>query len=279
MVVSPDPVLKRDTVGFNSKLNSQMELNHCLTLALSIYHGAGSHLMEPEWILDSPYGVERKGVRRELKNPAVLDDVVAAIAGLSIDHYYQIVLTNELSNPLSRVDEEILPEFYLPAVDGVKTIYRNEWSRLKENVGWVNYDVLKKVIGASGSSGESYFFSSFEINKQNMRSTELRAASGERPLEVSSANIPGTRGVRMIYAPGMEISTFLHFSWKGESCALRNYSKNSEVEPLPNRRNRKSDVVEQIAHCIEVPSKPAYTETAFWHKMTKELNTKHLKTG
>jgi hypothetical protein len=34
-----------------------------------------------------------------------------------------------------------------------------------------------------------------------------------------------TSGVAMIYAPNIDKNTYLHFSWKGNSCVLRDYSQ------------------------------------------------------
>ena len=53
------PKANRGTSGYNSSLNGQLELNYCLTLALSQFGSDDNELIEPEWILSSPYGVER----------------------------------------------------------------------------------------------------------------------------------------------------------------------------------------------------------------------------
>src|SRR5208337_5054340 len=91
---------QRGGAGYNSSLNGQLELNHCLALALSAFSEDQRVLCEPEWILHSPYGSERRGRLRCLKNPVVVEELAKPFSGLAFSSYYHLVITTDSSDPL-----------------------------------------------------------------------------------------------------------------------------------------------------------------------------------
>jgi hypothetical protein len=79
--------------------------------------------------------------------------------------------------------------------------------------------------------------------------------------------------VSMIYAPRINPNTFLHFSWDGDSCALRDFSVGGE--PSPNRKWTTSAVVRLI--CQEEPfgqgaKRPSVDKVDEWRETTRRLN-------
>ena len=89
------PGVKRMDKGFNSTINGQLELNHRLTLALSIFEpDVRLAVSEPDWILDTPYIMAIPGRPRCVKKPSVLNlvarkfEAVPLRAVLSRYHHY-----------------------------------------------------------------------------------------------------------------------------------------------------------------------------------------------
>jgi hypothetical protein len=250
--------------GFNSSLNGQLELDFALALALEQFAETDHELIEPEWITKTPYALERgQGVRRTLKNRNVLRDVVAKICGLPLEHYFFVALTTDSSNPFEEEHQGwILPELFHP-----KHGLDNCWNQIKHQFGWVNYVALKEVIESLfvGSTFEfdSLFLESLEINGKNMgRSTNI----------VSSGYEPTRRGTSIIYAPQINAKTYLHFSWRGENCALRDYSLSSTEEPYAERSFRTSDVRKLIEEEVPLTRREGVTNTSRMHQKIFELN-------
>jgi hypothetical protein len=82
--------------------------------------------------------------------------------------------------------------------------------------------------------------------------------------------------VSLIYAPQINPRTFLHFSWRNESCALRDYSRSDTEEPSPDRKQT-SYVERMIDKEIRVPNKKNVQDVSFWHQKILEENNVHLK--
>ena len=83
--------------------------------------------------------------------------------------------------------------------------------------------------------------------------------------------------VALIYAPNVNQRTFLHFSWKNESCALRDYSLSDVREPIPDRTHSKSGVARLVEKEVEVPRKGRGNihQVAFWHELILRMNREH----
>ena len=123
----------RGTQGFNSCINGQMELNYCLTLALEKFRHGDRILIEPEWILETNYQDERKGVLRCLKKSGVINDVVSKLVSEPTENYFHIILTNDAENPFDTTDKRYLPQLFIKkTVNGKLDIY-NCWNLIRRN--------------------------------------------------------------------------------------------------------------------------------------------------
>ena len=85
-----------------------------------------------------------------------------------------------------------------------------------------------------------------------------------------------SQGVSLIYASQINPSTFLHFSWKDEGCALRDYSKSDKREPSPDRSYQTSHVKRMIDKKISVAHKRK-EDVSFWHQQILDENKAYLK--
>jgi hypothetical protein len=253
--------------GFNSSLNGQLELDFALALALGQFNRNDHVLVEPEWIMGTPYALERgEGVRRTLKNPNVLRDVVSRICGLPLENYFLVSLTTDISNPFHDANNaSVLPELFHP-----KHGSENCWSQIKHQFGWVNYVTLEKVIRALFEGGtpeiDSLFLESLEINQKNMR----RSATIE--LAGYESGVAKRRGTSIIYASQINPKTYLHFSWLGEGCALRDYSLSVTEEPDPDRSYLTSKVRTLIEQELPLGRRDVVTKTSGMHQKIIELN-------
>ena len=96
---------------------------------------------------------------------------------------------------------------------------------------------------------------------------------------VNQPALPGGRpnkSVSMIYAPEINPHTFLHFSWEGERCGLRNYTGGGT--PPPDYSRRTSDVLPNIQHEVRYgagTNRPALTKVEEWQRITADLNQQY----
>ena len=285
------PCSQRGQQGFNSTLNGQLELDYCLAMALSEYHEGATELVEPEWVLSSPYKNDRKGMLRRLKNPVVLEDVVSLIGGIPLDQYYFLVITNDEQNPFPCVSDDYLPELFKPKLSGIRLSFTNCWSEYRRRFGWLNYTKMHTFIGSIQSRlpQGSLFLQSLSINQRNMkgysqlRMTEPATVTAQQEI-LDIGHLAGKKlshsgqAVSLIYAPQINPHSFLHFSWRNESCALRDYSRSNTEEPLPDRKQT-SQVERMIDKEISVPPKDKENVpvVSFWHQKILEANNTYLK--
>jgi len=258
-------------------------------MALSEYHEGATELVEPEWVLSSPYKNERNGTLRRLKNRAVLKDVVSWIGGIPLDQYYFLVITNDEQNPIPHVSDDYLPELFKPDLSGLS--FTNGWSEYRRRFGWLNYTKMQKFINVQNRlTMGSLFLQSLNINQRNMKGHSLlrmteppTVAAQQERLDVGHLAgkklLHSGQGVSLIYAPQINPRTFLHFSWRNESCALRDYSRSNTEEPPPDRSHRTPHVERMIKKEISVPQKEKENvpEVSFWHQQILEANNAHLK--
>lgn len=291
-----DSPSNRGGAGYNSTLNGQLELNHCLALALSTFTGEEKQLTEPEWILHSPYGSERRGKLRSLKNPVVVEEVVKHYAGVSFRRIYHLVVTVDPSDPFeSPGTHPLWPELYHPDYP-----FRNCFTELRGQFAWSSWEKLEAALRRLDDQGNlaegSFFLPTYEKNRKNFKAsigaevavskpewsdTDSELSNGEvmGPLEPSAVGRlenRGTRGATMIYAPVLNPKTFLHFSWRNESCAIRDYSQSPNIMPLEDRSKSHSMVRPKIVKEIFIRNREPISNTKSWHETTMNLNRTEL---
>jgi hypothetical protein len=170
--------------GFNSCLNGQLELCYALALALERFTSSSAELVEPQWVMNTPYAVERQlnGRLRRLKNPNVLRDVVAKLAGLPLKNYFFLALTTDCSSPF--LDQNLAPLFPELCHRDFETL--DCWEQMKHQFGWINYSALEELsLVAQKDRGRKLLFAkSWELNRRNMQSgTPLGRKSTQSPKE------------------------------------------------------------------------------------------------
>jgi hypothetical protein len=114
--------------GYNSKLNGQLELNHCLAFALSQWR------QELPARGDQPYAYARKDSIRSVKNASVLRHFVYRFGGIQFGDFKHIVITTDETNPFKKSDSER----YLPALYTPDSLTESRWTPLKERFGWTS---------------------------------------------------------------------------------------------------------------------------------------------
>jgi len=286
--------------GYNSTLNGQLELNHCLALALSELTVDGTKLQEPGWILHTPYLTDRRGRLRSLTNPAVIEAIGRPFSGLPFRSYYHLIITADSSNPLHDADNQaVWPELYHPEFP-----FKNCWEELNGQFGWASWDMIERIMAIppkAHAEETSIFLPTLNANRNNFRQGLGSAFESEGGLageELTIANDPPTsdetacamqgsqstanrgmrfrgRGVAMIYAPKINPNSFVHFSWLNEKCAIRDYSKGSNIMPFEDRR-RATDVERLIEKRVQIRRRQPISNVAYWHKTTIDLNASEL---
>jgi hypothetical protein len=244
---------RNDKIKFNSKINGQIELNHCLAMVLSKYN-MGDEFIEKDWILKSPYQAERKGELRKIESGHVINKIVKYISGIPLENYFHLIITTDEKNPLDDIkNADYLPQIYLPETPG------NSWKVLRKQFGWINYKKILEISRVIDKKiGYSYFKDAWELNA-TYRKGDYDALD---------------KDVAMIYAPEINPKTFLHFSWAGDSCELRDYSQGT-VKPIKDSRFTRREVnkkIKIIIHNAEGMNRPNIENYAEWYKMTLELN-------
>ena len=245
---------------YNSTLKGQLELNHILAVALSEYLCANTPLTEPDWIADSPYMTGRfQGRRATLKNEVVLRSLVSKISGLPMANYFHLVITTDQENPFENpLLGKILPEIYQAAAPR-----ENAWTIAQAKYGWLNYDHLHNVSGNLDRSGApihaGLFEGSYAINLPNMATS------------VGPALSPRAKKSILVYVPEINARTFLHCSYQGMRCKLRDYMQSSTVEPIPDKRFTRAEVLDKARWVIAAQPVP-YTNVVFWYGEIKRLN-------
>jgi len=186
----------RGSEKFNSCLNGQLELNYCLTRALSKFKAEDTELVEPNWILSTPYNKERKGRLRSLKKGGVLRTIVDEIAGVKLKECYHLIVTNEPTNPFDVCESSMLPELFEQVLDeDGDWRCENRWSNLRSQFGWINYDRIEKFIRDHEGelATQSFFLPSYELNSRNMRDSSAEPPEPELSVPPEPGNDPPPR--------------------------------------------------------------------------------------
>lgn len=167
-IKSCKPRTARDAAGYNSSLNGQLELNHCLAISLAGHLPGENDLYEPAWVLDTPYGQERRGRRRGVRSAVVLQEVVKIFAGIPLSGFSHLVITTDRANPLSDAEcRDVLPDLFTE-----ESLDRSCWDQSRELYGWTSWWNIAQFfesLHAAGTLSRSLFLPSFAKNKRNLR--------------------------------------------------------------------------------------------------------------
>ena len=251
--------------GFNSTINGQLELNHRLALALESWTSS-SVLEEAEWILETPYAVSRV---RKVKDRDVIETLLKPLRGLQHTSYLHVILTLDRRNPFDDpAVRAYMPQIFLCGSDA------DQWQTERERFGWVGWSGILNLIRGWSTRGETSLFLETWTFLGLKSPEEDPALRGEPTASAHcwSATRPA-QGVSLIFAPQLNPSTYLHFSWKQESCALRDYSQSNADMPEPDRSRRTHQVLGLIEDELPTgPERPRYTDVRSWHQRVLEAN-------
>lgn len=234
--------------GFNSSINGQLELNYCLTLALQQFKK--DELIEPNWIINAYQGDRDVLGQRRLVNKHVLNKIAKQIANLNLQCYYHVILTDDDSNPFLK--RKNLPRLF-------DQHNQDQWESVKKNFGWLNFERINEFAKKHFSNEE--YLATWELNKGNMNHDHI--------------SIEGPRGYSIIYIPDVIKETYVHYSYLGESAALRIYG-DSKSDPRIVRDYASSWINSRKKDEVIPDMRKPVTDTAYWHEYIKKLNTKNL---
>jgi hypothetical protein len=266
------PPILRGQPGYNSKLNGQVELNHCLALALAAYQPGNPSLIEPAWVLQTPYAAARPHGRRYLLDPTVRQQVADPLS--LAQHYLQVIVTTNDANPFAdQALQPLWPQLFVAAGDG------NVWDQLQPTFGWVSWQRLHD-LARDAAGPNSLFLPSWNLNFPDLPQ-EPDVGGGEEPPPPAPAGIPPDwppnrplHGVSLIYAPALNPKTFLHFSWRRNRCCLRDYLR--DPAPWEDRTWSTSAVLPLILKeewCG--PRRPPVGDDEAWRTQIQALNQRH----
>lgn len=254
--------------GFNSTINGQLELNHRLALALQDWNSPAL-LQEAPWILDTPYSVS---TIRKVKDRDVLDRLLKPLGQLQQTSYLHVILTLDSKNPFDDPNmDAYMPEIFLSGSTA------NQWQIEKKRFGWVGWSRILKLIREWSNRDEpSLFIETWAF--LGLQPREDDPAVSDQPM-ITASGWTATRpvqGVALVFAPQINRRTYLHFSWKQEGCAMRDYSRSDTDIPKADRSRRTSQVLPLIADEFPTtPQRPKYTEVQSWHQRVTDANRNH----
>ncbi len=267
--------VRRGRDGFNSRLNGQLELNHCLTLALNKYQMGDHRLIDPEWVLQTPYAAARpRGARRRVNDPSVRQQIVEPLINSGADLFLHVIVTADQHNPLEDEDVQCwLPEIFVDAQQG------NKWVQVMNQFGWTNWRGLWN-LAEDWPAPPARFRENLVFNLPNLFPPGAAGCTDEPPAGMEHGLHPGwppgrpARGVSLIFAPTINPQTFLHFSWRRNSCRLRNYVP----DPPPPASDNYSTMqgLQLIMREESVgPRRPPTGNVAQWRAIIQEVNHRY----
>lgn len=167
----------RGAQGYNSKLNGQLELNHCLAMALSEWTVAAADLRDSAWIASSPYNEDRHdGVRRVAKD-SVMESLVAPFSGIQFRHFTHLVITTDANDPFD--DPECRQ--YLPEIYTAESPNRSCWDALRSQFAWTSWAHIERFfrkLDQEDRTPARLFLTSLERNRMAARRSRRRRAVG-----------------------------------------------------------------------------------------------------
>jgi len=264
------PVSCRGQKGFNSTLNGQLELDFCLAMALSQYKDGSTKLIEPGWVLNTPYNEDRKGNLRYVKNPNVLRQLAAPLSGKDLSQYYYLIITTDMENPLTTASENLLPQVFTPELSGISMSFRNVWAEYRKQFGWLNYDKVKQFIHRIQDRLplESLFLPTYKMNEGSF---------GELP-EGDGNNDDGGNGPPPLEPPltGVWIVKFedkkCHLSCQGFSYALMHLQNGRWIELNRGKNDEKKmrRILSQVKVLQKAPRRNR-DDISYWAKFFDDL--------
>ena len=98
---------------------------------------------------------------------------------------------------------------------------------MRNQFSWINYNKLLEFVKKNliDKGKYSYFKESYELN------------ANYKPGDYDAFD----KDIAMIFAPEINERTFLHFSWAGDSCELRDYSQGTG-KPIKDSRFTRREV-------------------------------------
>lgn len=266
------PQERRQEPGFNSRINGQIELNYRLSLALSAFFPEiEPRLIEPSWLLQTPYGVSDPQILRSVANPAVLFWVQTHVAQLRQSAYRHVIITTDKKNPVPTLPqkEATRPRIY-------DSYGQEAWAEFEGMLHWLSWSNLAQLAG--GWATTSSFLPTLAFNSPNLR-FECEPAADDPPAGGADTGIRG-RGVAMVRLrqtfmnlhPQAVVpsSTFVHMSWNGNSCVLRNYYAAGPPHPTPLET---AEIQQHICDRENYgATRPPVLDWQAWHAETHRLN-------
>ena len=200
--------IKRGEEGYNQTLKGKLELNYRLTLALQEYHKTNlvSFLQEPVWLSQ-----QYQDINRTVKDTETLSRVVHPLLNVKKISYGYLILTTDEYNPLLETSE------WLPELLGYQG--DNRWSKCKSQFGWMNYQHLENF--ATKTFPDGLWLPTYQQYKSQLVFPQGHYVSNGHQVQHVGQFIG--QGVSLVYIPEIDPHTYLHFSWKGNSCRLRKY--------------------------------------------------------
>lgn len=177
----------RGAPGFNSSLNGQLELNHCLAIALAAHGATDAGLYEPAWVLDTPYALDRRGNTRGVRSPVVMEEIVKPFSGIPLSGFSHLVITTDSSNPFADGScRTLFPELFT-----ADSLHQSCWHCLREQYGWTSWWRIARLFAdleSAGALNESLFLPTFSKSRRNLHgreranavSPELASAESEK---------------------------------------------------------------------------------------------------
>ena len=254
----------RGEKGYNSTLKGQLELNYVLAVSLSTFGAEYISLTEPEWIANTPYALGRDGGHRAvLKNEAVMNAYVRKLSELPLENYFHVVLTTDTENPLiDPLQGKLLPEIYQASDPS-----RNVWTTARNQFGWLNYECLKTVAAKLRRPDDprmNLFAASFGFNLANMSK------------KVGMVGTHRTKKTVLVYIPDINAESYLHCSYQGDTCKLRDYTKSRTTDPIADARFKTEQVLRMAVPPVLQAVAVRYTNVQFWHDEIRRQNALYL---
>jgi hypothetical protein len=255
--------------GFNSCLNGQLELNHRLCIALE-HWTTNTLLEEGEWIRECDYGNHPDGLskQRKVRHQDVVERLLKPLSGLTRTNYLHVILTLDSKSPFEDPSlERYVPEIFVPDAK------LNQWPTESGRFGWISWARIVELSRQWSKENSSLFLSTWAFH--GIRGPEDDPAILNDSIEMNTKWTAGrpAQGVSLIFAPKLNSRTHLHFSWKRDNCALRDFSPSATDAPQPDRHFRTHEVLplieEEFSTTVE---RPKYSETDAWHKRVMDVN-------
>lgn len=253
---------KANVEKFDIKSTSGSSTSSCINNQLTLRYRAfnslgsldvGNYLTEnKEEILNSKFYNNDK--YRRCKKEATIN--VLKEMNKNLHGFYLVVLTSDDMNPFNG--------------DYVHPFFENKNISKLKGIGFINWKYCNELLKNNVNSIFVPAYNNLFKNNIKLISTSIDEIENEDEKEKALG-----RGVMMIYSKVLNPTTFLHFSWDGESAALRNYSKHINPDIDVERGRTTSEINSLIEESCVVTERKNRLDLKFWEEKTTELNKKH----